>query len=181
VTVLPVLLAVSEFRERYQGGELPGSVGGGLGRLKEVNRGGAEAGRVGGVAGPDSGLDNGLRLREGGESRVVFIGVTGGVSWGVVGVAGWTTIARLGKTSKGVSWLTLGAFLGGLAMSSSVVVREQRQEMKWIDGVVADLLTPLPKTSAHLPTWRLLPLAKHSDIFPPVAPPESGPSSSGRR
>ena len=150
MTVLPVLLAVSEFRERYQGGELSGGVGGGLGWLKEVNRGGAEAGRVGGVVRPDSDLGNGLRLREGGESRVVFIGVAGGVLWGVVGVAGWSTIARVGETSKGV---TLGPFLGGLAMSSSVVVREQRQEMKRMDGIVADLLTPLPKTSACLPSW----------------------------
>ena len=137
MTVLPVLLAVSEFRERYQGGELPGGVAGGrLGWLKEVNRGGAEAGRVGGVVGPDSDLGNGLRLREGGESRAVFIGVTGGVLWGVVGVAGWTTIARLGETSKGVSWLTLGTFLGGLAMSSPVMVGEQRQEMKREDGLL---------------------------------------------
>lgn len=131
MTVLPVLLAVSEFRDRYQGGALFGGVAGGrLGWLKEVNRGGAEEDRGGGVRGPDSGLGNGLRLREGGESRAVFIGVTGGVFWGVVGVAGWTTIARLGETSKGVSWLTLGPFLEGLAISSSVMVREQRQEME---------------------------------------------------
>jgi len=133
VTVLPVLLAVREFRERYQAG---GVAGGRLGWLKEDNRGGAEAGRVGGVVGPDSGLDNGLRLREGGESRAVSIGVTGGVLWGVVGVAGWSTIARLGETSKGVSWLTLGSFLGGLATSSPVMVGEQREEMKRMNGVL---------------------------------------------
>lgn len=104
--------------------------------MKEVNRGGAEAGRVGGVVGPDSDLGNGLRLREGGESRAVFIGVVGGVLRGVVGVAGWTTIARLGETSKGVSWLTLGTFLGGLAISSSVMVREQRQEVKRMNGLL---------------------------------------------
>ena len=100
MTVPPVLLAVREFRERYQAGSV---AGGRLGWLKEVNQGGVEARRVGGVVGPDSGLDNGLRLREGGESRVVSIGVTGGVLWGVVGVAGWTIIARLGETSKRVS------------------------------------------------------------------------------
>lgn len=88
MTVLPVLLAVSEFRERYQGRELSEAAEG-PGRLKEDSLGGAEAGRGGGAEGPlGCDLDDGLRLREGGESRVVFIGVTGGELRGVIGVAG---------------------------------------------------------------------------------------------
>jgi len=125
VTVLPDRLAVSEFPERYQGGESGGVAGGRFGWLKEANRGGAEAGRGGGVVGPASELDNGLRLREGGERREGFIGGTGGVLGGVVGVAGWSTIARFGETSKGVSWLALGPLLGELATSSPGMVRGQ--------------------------------------------------------
>lgn len=56
--------------------------------LKEFSLGGAEAGRGGGAEEPVSDLDEDLCLREEGESRAVFIGVAGGVSWGVVGVAG---------------------------------------------------------------------------------------------
>jgi hypothetical protein len=78
VTVLPVLLAARELCERYQGGKLS-EVAGGWGLLKEDSLGGAEVGRGGGAAGRVSDLDEYLRLREGGESRAVFIGVTGGV------------------------------------------------------------------------------------------------------
>ena len=122
MTVLPVLLAARELRERYQGGKLS-EVYGGLGWLKEARLGGAEAGRGGGGAETGSDLHDDLRLREGGESKAVsIIGVLGGVSWGVVGVAGWSTIASFGETSKGVS------LLGELATSSSDMVRERRQE-----------------------------------------------------
>jgi hypothetical protein len=113
VTVLPVLLATKEFFERYQGGWLS-EVAGGLGWLKETSLGGAEAGRGGRGSGAGFDLDDDPRLREGGESKAVFmIGVVGGVSWGAVGVAGWRTMVRLGETSKGVSLLSL---LGELAM-----------------------------------------------------------------
>lgn len=97
--------------------------------MKETSLGGAEAGRGGRGLGVGSDLDDNLRLREGGESRVVsVIGVVGGVAWGVVGVAGWITIASFGETSKGVSLLSLEPLLGGLTTSSSNMVREQRQE-----------------------------------------------------
>ena len=63
VTVLPVLLAIREFLDRYRGGELPKVVGE-LGRFKETSLGGTEAGRGGGLeANFDS--DDDLRLREG--------------------------------------------------------------------------------------------------------------------
>ena len=128
MTVLPVLLAIREFFDRYQGGKLS-DVAGGLGWLKEANLGGAEAGRGGRGLGGGFDLDDGPRLREGGESRAVFIiGVAGGVPWDVVGVAGWRTIVSLCVTSKGVGWLSLECFLGGLAMLSSDMVREQETE-----------------------------------------------------
>lgn len=128
MTVLPVLLAVREFRERYQGGKLS-EVAGGLGWLKGASVGGAEAGRGGGGVGTGSDLHDDLRLIEGGESRAgSIIGVEGGVSWGVMGVAGWRTIASLGETSKGVSWLVPCPLLRDLATSSSDMVRVQRQE-----------------------------------------------------
>lgn len=120
MTVLPVLLAARELRERYQGGKLSEVAGRGL--LKEDNLGGAEVGRGGGVAD----LDEDLRLREGGESRAVFIGEAGGVTWGVVGVAGWTTIAS-GETGKGEGRFVLEPLVGELATSSSDMV-ERRQE-----------------------------------------------------
>ena len=64
MTVLPVLFAIREFRERYQEGKLPEAAAG-LGWLREMSLGGAEAGRGGGgaEAGPDP-YDN-LRLRRG--------------------------------------------------------------------------------------------------------------------
>jgi len=127
VTVLPVLLAIREFLERCQEGELSEAVGE-LGRLKETSSGGAEAGRGGGLGGFD--LDDDLRLREGGESRAEFIiGVEGGVVWGVTGVAGWSTIASLCEMSKGVSLFGLEPLPGGLVMSSSDMVRGRGQEM----------------------------------------------------
>ena len=105
MTVLPVLLAIREFLERYQEGKLS-EVAEGLGLLKETSLGGAEAGRGGGGVEADAELNDDLRLREGGESKVEFIiGVVGGVSLGVVGVAGWRTIASLGETRRGVSFL----------------------------------------------------------------------------
>ena len=126
MTVLPVLLAIREFFDRYQGVKLS-KVAGGLGWLKETSLGGAEAGRDGRGLGEGSDVDGNPRLREGGESRAVsIIGVVGGVSWGVVGVAGWRTIVSLGKTSKGVSLFSLERLLGGFATSSSDMVGEQR-------------------------------------------------------
>ena len=88
MTVLPVLLAARELHERYQGGM--SEAAGELGRLKEGSFGGADAGRGGGREGGGlCSLSGGLRLKEGGESRVVFIlGEVGGVWCGVVGVAG---------------------------------------------------------------------------------------------
>jgi len=81
VTVLPDLLAAREFFEKYQEEELSGV----RGRLKETSLGGAEAGRGGRETEAGFDLDDDLRLREGGESKAVFmIGVAGGV----VGVAG---------------------------------------------------------------------------------------------
>lgn len=129
MTVLPVLLAASELRERYQGGELSGEAGG-LGWLWETSRGGAEAGRSGGGGEADHFcLDDDLRSREGGESKAESIlGVVGGVVQGVVGVAGWSTIASLGETSRGVSWSFLERLLGEPATSSSDMVEEERQE-----------------------------------------------------
>lgn len=119
MTVLPVLLAIREFLDRYQGRELSEVVGE-LGRLKV---GGAEAGRGGGGLGADFDSDDDLRSREGGESRAVFIiGVEGGVTWGV---AGWSTIASLCEMSKGVSWFGLGLFLGGFATSTFDMARER--------------------------------------------------------
>ena len=88
MTVLPVLLAIREFLEKYQEGKLS-EVAEGLGLLKETSFGGAEAGRGGGGVEADAGLNDDLRLREGGESKVEFIiGVVGGVLLGTVGVAG---------------------------------------------------------------------------------------------
>ena len=130
MTVLPVLLAIREFRERYQGGQLS-EVAEGVGWLKEANLGGAEAGRGGGRVEPGLDPDEDVRLSGGGESRAVFIGVTGGVSRGVVGVAGWTTIASLGETSNGVSFFALEALLGEPAASSSGMVSEQSKRRKW--------------------------------------------------
>lgn len=130
VIVLPVLLAVNELCERYQEGELFGVVGR-LGRLGgETSLGGAEAGRGGGEGEVVlfSWIDD-LRPRAGGESRVVFIlGVVGGVLHGVVGVAGWSTIASLGETSKGVTWLFLGRLLGESVTSVPDMVEEGSQE-----------------------------------------------------
>jgi len=104
-------------------------VAGGLGWLKEARLGGAEAGRGGRGLGGGFDLDDGPRLREGGESKAVsMIGVVGEVSWGVVGVAGWRTIASLWVTSKGVSWFGLECLLEELAMPSSDMVREQETE-----------------------------------------------------
>ena len=131
MTVRPVLLAIRELRERYQEGKLS-EVAVGLGWLMSL--GGADAGRGGGgvEAGPDP--YDALRWREGGESRVVFIiGVVGGVSWGVVGVAGWSTIASPGETSKGVSWLVL-LLLAEPATSSVDMVGEQRQVRERVLG-----------------------------------------------
>lgn len=132
MTVLPVLLAAREFREKYQGGKLS-EVGG---RLKETNPGGAEAGRGGGAVGARSDSDDDLRLREGGESKAVFIGEAGGVFWGVVGVAGWTTIASFGETSKGVSWLVLESLRGGLDIVGEQSQATQVNDHEGIDAVV---------------------------------------------
>lgn len=92
----------------------------------ETSLGGAEAGRCGRWLGAGSDMDDDPRLREGGESRAVFIiGVAGGVSWGVVGVAGWRTIVSLGETSRGVSWFSLERSLVELVTSCLDMVREQ--------------------------------------------------------
>lgn len=129
VTVLPVLLAVNELREAYQEGRLSGVVGQ-LGRLGETSLGGAEAGRGGGEGEVVlfSWIDD-LRSRAGGESRVEFIlGVEGGVLQGVVGVAGWSTIASFGETSKGVTWWFLERLLGESVTSVPDMVEEGSQE-----------------------------------------------------
>jgi hypothetical protein len=122
VTVLPVLLAARELRERYQGEK--SEAAGELGWLKEGSLGGADAGRGGGRRGAGLfSLSDALRLTEGGESRVEFIlGVVGGVWCGVVGVAGWSTIASFGETSIGVGWSFLERFLGEPAMLPRDVV-----------------------------------------------------------
>lgn len=128
MTVLPVLLAARELREKYQGGKL--SVDREPGWLREMSLGGAEAGRGGGRGEVDlSASDDDLRLREGGESRAEFIlGVAGGV---LRGVAGWSTMEGLGETgSRGVSRCLLERLLREVARSSRdmVKVTEERQE-----------------------------------------------------
>lgn len=127
MTVLPVLLAARELRDRYKGGKLS-DVDGELGWLRETSLGGAEAGRGGGRGEVDLPVsDDALRLREGGESKAEFIiGVVGGV---LRGVAGWSTMARFGETSMGVR----RPFLEGLLEDSLVasppgIVKEERQE-----------------------------------------------------
>lgn len=97
MTVLPVLLAAKELCEKYQGGELTRGEKG-LDWSTETSLGGAEAGRGGGGGEVNlPALKEDLRLREGGESRAEFmIGVVGGVLRGVVGVAGWSVMARFG-------------------------------------------------------------------------------------
>lgn len=128
MTVLPDLHAASELRERYQGGKF---VDGGLRWSRVTSLGGAEAGRGGrgGEADPSVWRED-LRLREGGESRAGFIlGVLGGVMHGVVGVAGWSTIAGLEETSRGVGWYFLERLLGELARSSALaMVKEQGRD-----------------------------------------------------
>ena len=91
MTVLPVLLAIREFLDRYQGVKLSEPAGG-LGWSKATSLGGAENGRGGGRLGVELDLYDDLRLREGGESKAVSI--IGAVGGGVVGVAGWRTRSK---------------------------------------------------------------------------------------
>ena len=121
MTVLPVLLAIREFLDRYQGVKLSEPAGG-LGWSKATSLGGAENGRGGGRLGAELDWHVDLRLREGGESKVVSI--IGAVGGGVVGVAGWRTIMGLGETSRGVGWCSLERLLGGFVASSSDMVRD---------------------------------------------------------
>ena len=144
MTVLPVLLAIREFREKYQVLRKLSGAAEERGALKEVSLGGAEDGRGGGAVGLGFDLDCDLRLREGGESKVVFIGVAGGVSWGVVGVAGSTMIARLGETSKGVDRFALELLLEELAASSPGMMGERRQGGQW---ATADFVMSEPSNS----------------------------------
>lgn len=125
MTVLPALLAARELREKYQGGGLP-EVNGELGYSRETSLGGAEAGRSGGGEADLSVLNDDLRLREGGESRAEFIiGVAGGVLRGVVGVAGWSTMAWFGEITRGESCPFLERLLGKVVRSCPGMVRDR--------------------------------------------------------